>query len=173
MLKVIQADSMTTSQSKVRAEWVNPFLSPAQTVWQAMLGCDLKLEGAELVSHQFTTEDLTAVIGVSGKLEGNVLYGFGGNCAQAAVAKMLEEPQVTEITQMGLSALGEIANVITGNAATLLADNGWPCEISPPVIIEPAGSRFTTVAANQILVTFNSDMGVLRIRIALSENHRK
>ena len=170
---MIQADSMTTSQSKVRAEWVNPFLSPAQTVWQAMLGCDLKLEGAELVSHQFTTEDLTAVIGVSGKLEGNVLYGFGGNCAQAAVAKMLEEPQVTEITQMGLSALGEIANVITGNAATLLADNGWPCEISPPVIIEPAGSRFTTVAANQILVTFNSDMGVLRIRIALSENHRK
>ena len=78
MPQVNQADSMTTTQPKVRAEWVNPFLSPAQTVWQAMLGCDLNLEGAELVSHQFTTEDLTAVIGVSGKLEGNVLYGFGG-----------------------------------------------------------------------------------------------
>ena len=100
---------MTTTQPKVRAEWVNPFLSPAQTVWQAMLGCDLNLEGAELVSHQFTTEDLTAVIGVSGKLEGNVLYGFGGNCAQAAVAKMMDEPEVNEIDQMGLSALGEIA----------------------------------------------------------------
>ncbi len=163
---------MTSTQSKVKAEWVNPFLSPAQTVWQAMLGCPLNLEGAELVSHQFTTEDLTAVIGVSGKLEGNVLYGFGDNCAQAAVAKMMEAPQTQEIDQMGLSALGEIANMITGNAATLLADSGWHCEISPPVIIEPAGSRFTTVAANQMLVTFTSEMGVLRIRIALSENHR-
>ena len=86
---------------------------------------------------------------------------------------MMDEPEVKEINEMGLSALGEIANVITGNAATLLADAGWPCEISPPVIIEPAGSRFTTVAANQILVTFNSNMGILRIRIALSENHRR
>jgi hypothetical protein len=66
-----RSKSMTTRQ-KVRAEQVNPFLSPAKLVWNAELGCDLELIGAELVSHQFTTEDLTAVIGVSGKLEGNV-----------------------------------------------------------------------------------------------------
>jgi chemotaxis protein CheX len=161
-----------STQQKVRAEWVNPFLSPAKLVWQAELGCVLELIGAELVAHQFTTEDLTGVIGVSGKLEGNVLYGFADDCASAAVAKMLEEEPTAEISQMGLSALGELANIITGNAATLLAQNGYTCDISPPVIIEPAGSRFTTTAADQILVTFNSDIGILRIRISLSENHR-
>jgi len=114
-----------STQQKVRAEWVNPFLSPAKLVWQAELGCVLELIGAELVAHQFTTEDLTAVIGVSGKLEGNVLYGFADDCASAAVAKMLEEEPTAEISQMGLSALGELANIITGNAATLLAQNGY------------------------------------------------
>jgi chemotaxis protein CheX len=162
----------TTSDTKLRAEWVNPFLIPAKHVWEHELQTDLELVNAELVSYQFTTEDLTAVIGVSGKLEGNVLYGFSDDCAKNVVAKMLEEESVTEIDHMGLSALGEIANMITGNAATLLAQNGFPCEISPPVIIEPAGSRFTTVNAAQILVTFKSEMGTLRIRISLSENHR-
>ena len=86
---------------------------------------------------------------------------------------MLEEEPTVEISQMGLSALGELANMITGNAATLLAQNGYTCDISPPVFIEPAGSRFTITAADQILVTFNRDLAILRIRIALSENHRE
>ena len=69
----------------------------------------------------------------------------------------------------GLSALGEIANMITGNAATHLAAAGYECNISPPVIIEPAGSRLTTTGGPQIMVSFDSDLGELKIRIALSE----
>ena len=34
--------------------------------------------------------------------------------------------------ELGLSALGEIANIITGNAATNLAQLGYDCDISPP-----------------------------------------
>ncbi len=163
---------MTTTRSNVRAEWVNPFLSPAKLVWEHELGTDLQLQSAEMVSHQYTTEEITAIIGVSGNLEGNVLYGFDHDCALKVVARMLDEESVTELDRMGLSALGEIANVITGNAATLLADNGFNCHLSPPVIVEPAGSRFTTTGSEQILVTFNSELGTLRIRISLSESHK-
>ena len=71
-----------------------------------------------------------------------------------------------------LSILGEIANVITGNAATELAANGFPCDISPPVIIEPRVSMLTSTVRRQILVTFKSDLGPLTARIGLSENAR-
>ncbi len=71
-----------------------------------------------------------------------------------------------------LSILGEIANVITGNAATELAANGFPCDISPPVIIEPRGSTLTSTVRRQILVTFKRDLGPLTARIGLSENAR-
>ena len=57
---------------------------------------------------------------------------------------MLDEEVDRFNTEIGLSALGEIANMITGNAATRLAQAGYPCQISPPVIIEPVGTRFTT-----------------------------
>ncbi len=71
-----------------------------------------------------------------------------------------------------LSSLGEIANVITGNAATELAANGFPCDISPPVIIEPRGSTLTSTVPRQILVTFKSDLGLMTARIGLSDNAR-
>ena len=70
---------------------------------------------------------------------------------------------------LALSALGEIANMITGNAATLLAQAGYPCQISPPVIVEPKGSRFTIMGSTQILVSFTSPLASHSVRISLGE----
>ena len=104
-----------------------------------------------------------AIIGVSGQLEGNVLYGFSEPTAKGIVAKMVGDAD-WPISPMGLSALGEIVNMITGNAATQLASTGYVCDISPPVILEPRGSTITTTNPKQILVTFESELGPLRIR---------
>ena len=80
---------------------------------------------------------------------------------------MLGEESAEVTNEIGLSAIGEIANVITGNAATRLAEMGYLCDISPPVIIEPVGTRLTTIGASQILVNFASSLGALTVRISL------
>ena len=115
------------------------------------------------------TEDITAVIGISGKLQGTVLYGFSQVTAEAIVKTMVGEETVEVRDEIGLSALGEIANMITGNAASALAKAGFPCNISPPVIFEPAGNRLTTMGGPQIMVTFTSELGPLTVRIGLYE----
>ena len=140
-------------------------------VWQKEFGTPLEIAGGEVVSYQYTTDDITAIIGVSGKLQGNVLYGFSDEVSSEVVKRMIGEDMDSR-DPMALSALGEIANVITGNAATELAANGFTCDISPPVIIEPRGSTLTSTVPKQILVTFKSDLGVLTARIGLSENAR-
>ena len=153
----------------MREEFVNAFLAPARLVWEKELGHSLDLAHAQVVDHQFTTDEITVIIGVSWRLEGNVLYGFSESTALAVVRVMLDEPVDKFNDEIGLSALGEIANMITGNAATRLAQVGYPCQISPPVIIEPVGTRFTTTGGPQILVTFSSQLGPLSVRISLRE----
>ncbi len=153
----------------MKEEFVNSFLVPAKFVWEKELGQPLELANAQMVDQQFTTDEVTAIIGVSGRLEGNVLYGFSESTARAVVSVMLDEEVDKFNDEIGLSALGEIANMITGNAATRLAQAGYPCQISPPVIIEPVGSRFTTTGGSQILVTFSSPLGPLSVRISLRE----
>ena len=54
----------------MKEEYVNPFLAPAKLVWEKELGQTLELASTDLVSHQFTTEDITALIGVSGQFQG-------------------------------------------------------------------------------------------------------
>ena len=139
----------------MKEEYVNPFLAPAKLVWEKELGQTLELASTDLVSHQFTTEDITALIGVSGQLQGSILYGFTTETAAAAVGIMLGEG-VEAPNGLALSALGEIANMITGNAATELAG-----------MLEPMGSRISTLGGPQILVTFTSALGPLHIRISL------
>jgi len=155
----------------MKEEWVNSFLAPAKLVWEKELGQALELEGAQMVSNQFTTDDVTAIIGVTGRLQGNVLYGFSEETAKSIISVMLGEDSGQISNEMGLSAIGEIANVITGNAATKLAQLGYVCTISPPVVIEPVGTRFTTVGESQMLVNFASSLGSLSVRISLYENH--
>ena len=153
----------------MKEELVNSFLAPARLVWEKELGQPLDFASAQVVSNQFTTDDVTVVIGVSGRLEGNVLYGFSEQTAHSIVSVLLGEEPGEASNEMGLSAIGEIANIITGNAATRLAAMGYRCEISPPVIIEPVGTKFTTFGSSQILVNFTSPLGTLSVRISLYE----
>lgn len=48
-------------------------------------------------------------------------------------------------SELALSAFGEIANMVTGNAATQLSSIGYACQISPPVMIESAGTVISTL----------------------------
>ena len=155
----------------MKEEWVNSFLAPAKMVWEKEMGATLEVVSAEVTANQFTTDDLTVIIGVSGRLEGNVLYGFSEDSAQSIVGVMMGEPVTSINDELALSAIGEIGNMITGNAAARLAQLGYTCSISPPVMINPAGSRFTTVVP-QILVKFTSPLGGLAVRIGLTESVR-
>lgn len=155
----------------MKQEYVNAFLAPAKLVWEKELLTPLNLVTAEAASNSYMTEDITAVIGVVGSLQGNVLYGFESRTALSVASEMMGEP-VEVLDEIGLSALGEIANMITGNAATHLSVAGYECDISTPVIIESAGTRVTTPACPQILVKFDSNLGPLSIRLSLSETPR-
>jgi len=75
--------------------------------------------------------------------------------------------------KVALSALSELANIITGNAASQLAAAGYPCYISPTVVLNPKRSGFTfRTGTPQIQARFMSLLGDLKIRVGLPEGNR-
>ena len=54
------------------------------------MGLPLELSSVFAVSHKFTTEDITAVIGVSGELVYNILYGFPQTTARGIIDIMAD-----------------------------------------------------------------------------------
>ena len=68
-----------------------------------------------------------------------------------------------------LSEIGELANMISGNAAIGLANAGFSCRISLAFVVQFAGSRFTADKVQQICVVFGSDLGTLHVKIGLHQ----
>ncbi|MQG67802.1 MAG: hypothetical protein FI707_03310 [SAR202 cluster bacterium] len=153
----------------MKQEFVNPFLSSAKLVWEKELGMSVELTSASAVDTRFLTEDVTASIGLSGELVGTVLYGFPTPTAREIMNVMVGE-EVDAESELAQSALGELANMVAGNAATLLSNAGYTCDITPPIIISAAGTIISTLGRPQLKVDFTSTVGPMSIRIDLSES---
>ena len=148
--------------------FLEAFLILAKLVWEKELGMDLEFLDVELSSSRFDGEEINVIIGVSGNLKGNVIYGFRNSSALAIAGQMIGEP-VEEVDEICRSILGELANMITGNAVTELESDGYSCNLAPPLIIEPSGSKINSIIGEHAVVRFNSVAGVLSIRVGLSE----
>jgi len=67
------------------------------------------------------------------------------------------------------SALGEIANIIGGNALTILNSNNYICDIVPPQIFVGEYKSFSMANEKALLLPLMTKIGTLDIHIFLKE----
>jgi chemotaxis protein CheX len=65
------------------------------------------------------------------------------------------------------SAMAEVANIISGNAATYFAKNGFSCNIAPPQIIVGESGTVAMTAEQGIVLPLKTDVGTLEITVSL------
>jgi chemotaxis protein CheX len=107
----------------VRAEFITPFPKAANEVLESELGASPQRGQVGLQKSVYTTDDVTAVTGVTGQVQGRVLYVMTGTTARSIVSKMTGQ-EFTEFDALAQSGIGEIGNVTTGRAAVLLGEAG-------------------------------------------------
>lgn len=139
--------------STVDINYVNPFLISAGMVFNNLLNVELKKGEAEVVDRPNPAHDVVIRVDMSGRANGYVLYSLG-----FATIRKIAEVLVPGISEEDLNneykdIMGELANMITGNAANVLSDGGL--EISTPVVLhkddirESAGGGRTVYVLKQ------------------------
>ena len=118
----------------MRAEFINPFLHAACEVLESELGAAPHRGSIGLQRSAYTTDEVTAVVGVTGNVAGMVLYSMTEETARSIVAKMMGQ-DFPEFDALAQSGIAEIGNVITGRAAVLLAEAGFPSDLAPPMLL--------------------------------------
>ncbi len=118
---------------KVNIDYINPFLSGANKVFNELLKVDLKKGKVSVVEEPRPMHDVLIKIGVQGKANGYVLYSLGFNTV-SKIADVLS-PGISEkaLKSEYKDIIGEFANMITGNALGHLSKKG--IDISTPVIM--------------------------------------
>lgn len=153
----------------MKVQYINPFIEAAHEVFHQLVHYPLKLGQPVLKTSPITSRDVTVIIGVIGKkLRGQVLYSMDTKVA-IAVASAMQRKNIAELDEMAKSAVGEMSNILTGNAATHLAEVGYPCLITPPTIIEGKNVRVSTMDMHTISVPLYSALGDMTIDVAIKE----
>lgn len=75
---------------------------------------------------------------------------------------------VTEIDEMSKSAISELGNMISGNAGTLLYNQGVTVDITPPKIIESAEAAGYTPKRALTIPLKIGDIGQLDIQVIIT-----
>lgn len=117
----------------MKASVINPLFEAAQDVFKLMFDLDIEKGTMRIVSGMLGSSDANVVLGVTGDLKGSVIFGFSSDMALEMV-RIMSGMEIDEIDGFVSSALGEIANIIGGNALTILAAGGCICDIVPPQI---------------------------------------
>jgi chemotaxis protein CheX len=150
----------------VKVEFVNPFIQAASEVLDSELGGEAQRGEVRLQKSAFTTDEVTALVGVTGSVSGVVLYSMSQATAVALASRMMGQP-FEELDALAQSGIGELGNVITGRAGVLLSEAGYPSNITPPALVVGRGTMVTTLHLNRLVFTLQTEVGDLEVQLVL------
>jgi chemotaxis protein CheX len=155
------------SKALMRAEFVNPFLQAASEVLETELGSEPTRGVIGLRRSAYTTEEVTAVVQVSGgSIIGLVLYGMPEKTARAIVQHLQGSP-CEEFDALAQSGISELGNVITGRATSLLAEAGFPAMLAPPLLMLGRGRMVSQDDQQRLVIPLETPMGPINIQVVL------
>jgi chemotaxis protein CheX len=115
---------------KQHQEWL-PFLEFAtREVFEMMLGAQLT-KPETVATDRF---NVTAVVGLAGKLSGVIAVRCAEDAAKLMASRMLGV-DLDKVDSELADALGEVCNMVAGNFKNKIAGLGDGCMLSPPSVI--------------------------------------
>ena len=151
----------------MKAEFVNPFASAMVMVFQKEFGMNVMRDSLALQQGPLRGADVNTIIGVTGQLEGQVIYTFEERVALRIASALMGEA-VEELDELAKSAVAELGNIITGNAAIGLSENGYNCILTPPTLL--TGKELIVTTFTPVLnIPFSTDFGSVIVHVALRE----
>jgi chemotaxis protein CheX len=153
----------------VRAEFINPFLQATSEVLESELGKAPKRGKVGLQRSAYTSDEVTAMVGVAGGVAGMVLYAMTEATARGIVGKLLGQ-EFAEFDALAQSGVAELGNVITGRAAVLLAEAGYASDLAPPMLVVGRGTIISTLDMQRLVIPVETDFGQIEIQVALRES---
>lgn len=150
----------------MRVQIINHYVQAAMDVVAKETGQPVTRGGLLLEGNPYTSEDVTAVIGVSGALSGSLYVSMSEATALAIIGRILGQP-MTILDDLTESGIAELANVVAGSAGIALAEEGIETNVNPPLVLVGRGARLSTVEIQRLVVPLATCAGEVKLHVAL------
>jgi len=150
-------------------QYLQPFIDVTKSTFKNFIGADLKVGNPYFMNKNAASEwDISGVIGLSGEARGAVVIGMKNDLA-IQLTCMLTGSKQNSINEEVMDAIGEIVNIISGNAKKGLEDI-FKLIISLPIIINGPDHRIEWPHRQSRIIcvpfiVFNSESLLLSVAI--------
>lgn len=114
----------------------------------------------------FTSQQCNVVCGITGQIEGQVIFGMSLVSADKIASHMLGQ-QIKSFDQLAASAIAELGNMISGNAMSKLSESGYVCDITPPTIIRGTSVKVSMLSIPAIVIPITCQQGAVSLTVGL------
>lgn len=149
-------------------ESINPFISAAQSVLRDVAQIYTKTGKPHLKNPEYEGVIIAVIIGITGEMHGQVILSLKEDVACNIASHMLKGLPVPVLNDMAKSAVSELANMILGNAATILSTNGISIDITPPNLVIGSNLSFTVSDSKTVCVPLDNDDGTTLIDLNIA-----
>lgn len=146
-------------------ELINPFIDATLHVLETMAFTKAKAGTPFLKEDRVARGDVSGIIGLTGEASGTISVSFSEECILAIVSSMFGE-EMPELNDEVKDAVGEITNMISGQARQKLEGMGRNLKAAIPTVIAGKNHSVTHITSKPIVaVPFTTDNGGFTIEV--------
>ena len=139
------------------AKLVNPFVDAFVTVMPQMGFPEPTRVKMSVKKKNAVSLGVAVIVGFTKQLRGNIVYNMSEDTAKFIASTMMMGMPVEDFNEMAQSAISEMSNMLTANAATNLTGLGMDVDISTPSL--SIGSNFQVKISDDTYLTVDMDLG--------------
>jgi Predicted inhibitor of MCP methylation, homolog of CheC len=148
-------------------KFINPFLNGTLNVLKTMAFVEPKAGKPFLKKDSVAIGDVSGIIGLTGSAKGSLALSFSEKSILKIVSNMLGEEH-TAINSDIEDAVGEITNMIVGNARKLFEDDGYTITAAIPTVVSGSQHKIShALGGPSIVIPFEMDEGSFVVDVCL------
>ncbi|HEV2348752.1 MAG TPA: chemotaxis protein CheX [Terriglobia bacterium] len=156
----------------MRIELIQPFINATDAVLAEMLPGPAQINDVSMDEEVYRRKGVAASVAIRGDIEGRVIFDLESETA-LRVAGVLAGGTIDPTDQLARETVCELANVIVGNAVTLLNDQGHSFKVYPPCIHDAETGYSGGPESEALVMCFDTPSGKVYLNIALDYSHQR
>lgn len=153
----------------MRYEYIEPFINTTIQVLDSVIQTDISKGDVTLVRGNEISGEISIIVRVKGDSDGNIVLNMPVKTALKICNVMFGDNMQT-LTPMGMDSIAELANMIAGNATSVLNDLGHDLRVLPPLIYYMDEIRGKTADVEAFQVPLFTEYGEILMSVALTTN---
>jgi chemotaxis protein CheX len=148
---------------------INPFINATVHVIKTTARIDVTAGKPFIKKDKIARGDVSGIIGLTGESSGTIAVSFSETSILYVVSRMFGE-EMTRLNEEIGDAVGEIANMISGQARQALEEMGRPLKAAIPSVIIGRGHQIAHMTSRPVMaIPFHTEKGGFTIEVCFEK----